>query len=376
MENKKEGIIKRIVRESGNSKLVEEINSLQNSTYQSLLILSSEDKTSLKSPSQLFSEYSDKQEFFRPSDFSQEELLEFQLQQFSVLKGKFKTIETSPINPQGINSVLTSISQNVSLTTTRNSEVAGDPTTALALEAALLRRKSPESRIDLATSQKVLRMQPFEKDKGYMQHFLLLGLCTAGKSNERFSFLYEAIIKHIEAQLDIFISMNSNGFEINQLEVLLSDISIVEQILELSSGDRNQINRNSLNPDFSLFDFLYISLPENITSSHEISDEELVEAGILDKRKVLERMESLVLKPLRVKYPSIRFGFELSRKAGLGYYDKTCFHIFGVNKDGQKIQLSDGGRVNWTAKLLGDRKELCVISGMGTELIYKFFKKN
>ena len=276
--------------------------------------------------------------------------------------------------PQGVNSVLTSLSQDASLSTTRNSEVAGDPTMSLTIESALRRKHNKDTVVNLATSQHVLRMQPFDKSKGYMQHFLLLGLCTAGKSTERFEFIYSTLKKHIEAHLDIFIAMNEEGYHINNIEVLLSDISIIEQIINYKQADRKEINKNSLNQDFDLFKYLNVDLPDVIYDIGQVNDQKLEEAGILNKKSTITKMDNGVSLPLREKYKNIKFGFELSRKAGLGYYDKNCFHIFGTNNKGERIQLSDGGRVNWAAKLLTDRKELCVISGMGTELIHKLFK--
>ena len=57
------------------------------------------------------------------------------------------------------------------------------------------------------------------------------------------------------------------------------------------------------------------------------------------------------------------------RTAGRGYYDAVCFKLFARDPSGKEIELGDGGPVDWTAKLLSDRKERLVISGLGVERI-------
>ncbi len=64
----------------------------------------------------------------------------------------------------------------------------------------------------------------------------------------------------------------------------------------------------------------------------------------------------------------------MQRKAGLGYYNGICFHIYS-NVNDNKIQLSDGGVSDWCAQLLSDHNEQTVTSGFGAELILKLFGK-
>jgi hypothetical protein len=57
---------------------------------------------------------------------------------------EFEAVELSPVGPLGMNHVLGGIDQNNVLTTIRNAEVLGDPTTALALEC--WRRRQNQAR--------------------------------------------------------------------------------------------------------------------------------------------------------------------------------------------------------------------------------------
>ncbi|MDD9901540.1 MAG: hypothetical protein OXT65_11210 [Alphaproteobacteria bacterium] len=58
------------------------------------------------------------------------------------------------------------------------------------------------------------------------------------------------------------------------------------------------------------------------------------------------------------------YNFEEKRPSGNGYYNRLSFHI-DVTKNGRKINLVDGGMVDWTAKLLSNKKERLFISGIG-----------
>src|SRR5579862_5269546 len=102
-------------------------------------------------------------------------LNQFDTTAFQIAQG-FDAVELSPVGPLGLNHVLGGIDQNNVLTTIRNVEVLGDPTTALALEC--WRRHTDQSRqggggaIRLCCSQRLVRLQPFD-EPGYSPHFRL-----------------------------------------------------------------------------------------------------------------------------------------------------------------------------------------------------------
>lgn len=56
--------------------------------------------------------------------------------------------------------------------------------------------------------------------------------------------------------------------------------------------------------------------------------------------------------------------FEKARPSGNGYYKGVSFNIDAI-KEGQRVNLVDGGLTDWTAKLLENRKEKLLISGVG-----------
>ena len=58
-----------------------------------------------------------------------------------------------------------------------------------------------------------------------------------------------------------------------------------------------------------------------------------------------------------------------TREAGRDYYVDACFKILGG-----EMELGDGGFVEWTQALLGDRKERLLISGIGTERAIEYLR--
>lgn len=61
----------------------------------------------------------------------------------------------------------------------------------------------------------------------------------------------------------------------------------------------------------------------------------------------------------------------IERQANAGdYYQLVQFKLF-LEHNGNEINLSDGGFTNWTQKLIPNKKHRLLISGAGTELIYK-----
>jgi hypothetical protein len=55
------------------------------------------------------------------------------------------------------------------------------------------------------------------------------------------------------------------------------------------------------------------------------------------------------------------------RASGRAYYRGLCFKVFAARSAEEPIEVADGGFVDWTAKLLGNRKERLLISGYGVD---------
>ena len=58
--------------------------------------------------------------------------------------------------------------------------------------------------------------------------------------------------------------------------------------------------------------------------------------------------------------------FTTEREGAQTYYPTISFTLEATIGDAS-IFVADGGEVDWTARLLSDRKERCLISGIGTQ---------
>ncbi|MEJ3744233.1 hypothetical protein WEI85_13185 [Actinomycetes bacterium KLBMP 9797] len=57
-----------------------------------------------------------------------------------------------------------------------------------------------------------------------------------------------------------------------------------------------------------------------------------------------------------------------ARARGRGYYTGFCFKLY-LAVDGEPFEVGDGGFVDWTRKLLGNRKERLLTSGIGIDRV-------
>ena len=62
---------------------------------------------------------------------------------------------------------------------------------------------------------------------------------------------------------------------------------------------------------------------------------------------------------------------QIEKQINPGEYYKLVQFKFFIVRNGQEINLSDGGFVDWTQKLIPNKKHRLIISGVGTELIHK-----
>jgi hypothetical protein len=81
----------------------------------------------------------------------------------------------------------------------------------------------------------------------------------------------------------------------------------------------------------------------------------------------VELIETQLLSAIRSEFEDVDCVFDEHRTSGRGYYLDLCFHIHATATSGQRLELVDGGSVNWTQQFLSNAKERLVISGIGSE---------
>ncbi len=327
-------------------------------------------------PKDVYQKYNDFYEFFGPSKENLRNIIELDNLFLNCLPEKYEAIELSPITPFGANTCITKLSQKNILSTAKNSEVCSDATTALSYEACKKRKsliKDPDkinTDVNMATIKKVLRMQQFDKSKGYLQHFGQFATITAGRKNVNFE--YEKIKEHIKIWVNLLIKLKENNYSLGEINVGLCHINIIEHFIRNNFVDRKMINENSFN-DFDLFKEAGINIPSKICSYDDFTENA---KNIYSLKLIKNNIENLqlMIDSLKNEYPNVNFYIEMDRKGGLGYYVGSCFHIYSKELN-YYVPLCDGGVPDWNKKILGDEKETSVVSGVGSELILNLYRR-
>jgi hypothetical protein len=304
-------IIERIERQAGVPGLASILaDQLSPTDLQSILLEVYRIRSSRMQPSAVLSDY-ESNRFVRPSAVSPACLVRWAQIAFSHLPQGFQPVALAPVCPLGTNSVVAPVDQNWAVATARNTEVVSDSTNVLALECAVRRRellradgKSSEP-VHLAASHRLLRAQHYD-NPALVAHFSAFALCSAGRDQGNLQFESSALRLHI-----LFYLRSLRAF---------------------------------LGPGVPL----YVSVADFNPSPRV----ELVEA---------------LFTAVQAEFEDVECVLDERRTSGRGYYVDLCFHIHAAAASGRRLELVDGGCVNWTQALLSNAKERLVISGIGSE---------
>lgn len=276
----------------------------------------------------------------------------------------FEAIDLSPVCTLGASYTLGGTSQKNVLTTIRNAESLGDSTIAMALECARRRRPKLASRdaaeVRLCASHRVVRLQPFDVP-GFTPHFRLYAMVTAGRDTGSFEFEHRHLREHLEFYLRLMRKLNEKGFAFDAPIVEITDLDAAEAAL-VARGVRCDEIREAVRahrPGES----------ERLLARHGIS----LPTDLREVEGALAILDQQVMQPLRAAFPEAEFRFNAARLEGLGYYSRFALRISPRTRDGHRFALIDGGFTDWTARLLSNKKEKLLISGMGTELACKAY---
>ena len=169
------------------------------------------------------------------------------------------------------------------------------------------------------------------------------------------------LAEHVRFYLDLFRGLNGAGFSLRAPLVEFSDLALTEALLESAGVSRDEVRR---------------SVRAHLPGS---SERFLAERGIsfpgdtpLSRRLSLIRAQ--VVAPLEALYPEAQFRFHLARLEGLGYYTGLCLRVSPLAPDGARYPVADGGFTDWTTRLLQDRKERLLTSGIGSEFVCRQYR--
>ncbi len=312
----KSSIVTSILKKIGNEELIEVLaNTLTPTDLQSIMLEVYHQKAAKNSPANLLRQYVTNR-FVQPSYADPKTLAQLKLLAFAYLPKTVNLLELSPLTPLGNCSVLATVHQNKVVSTSRNTEVVADATNVLALESARQRQlylkkdAKNASMVKLCTIHRHTRAQAL-KESYHTAHFSILCLTTAGRDTGNFKFEYESLLEH----LVYYIQFSKEGL-----------------------GQQEEDIKISLTPLTDAGQHLYIRLEEKL--------KRLFSGVVIEK--------------------------DDSRVAGRGYYQSMCFK-FKLKKEEDWFEVGDGGFTDWTQQLLNNKKERFLGSGLGFELLAKFF---
>ena len=246
--------------------------------------------------------------FVSPSPVELAALHETEAQMLTAVPENFATVVLSPVTPLGLHAKVADVDQNRLISTIRRTDVAGDPTAGLALEAALRRREllagdsKSSQQVDLATIQRVVRAQTFEGSMSWA-HFTILGLVSAARARAGLDFEVECLADHAAVLAGCLLAAGAD-----HVTVTVADWT----------------------------------------------------DGRLDAAPGLIAAELAGMPVTILEDPD--------RERARGYYLEGAFEI-DARFGGTTFSAADGGLVDWTQQLVGSRKERLMISGIGVDRV-------
>jgi hypothetical protein len=176
--------------------VLDRLTELSGSDFTSLMLEVARRRAARETPATVARRYrSDR--FVRPATSPWRQLRDAEDLMTGNLPAQFELLTLAPVVPLGTHSALGTVSQDKVVTAMRACEVAADPTNALALEAAVRRLAEPAGIVRLAAVQRVVRAQ--QTVPGYLPHFGLLGLATAGRDPGGRRFEHAAVAEQFSA---------------------------------------------------------------------------------------------------------------------------------------------------------------------------------
>lgn len=309
---KKDDIIKHIIDTHNLTEIINILSDrLSGSELNSLLLEVFDRRVIQETPSSLLSKYT-KNKLVKPAQL---DFLKFKEEEFEcykvVAKRGFELIELSPVAQLGTSSVMATVSQKKVLTALRNTEVQSDPTNSIALHYASLKR-----------GEKLL-------DKTYNFSSITRVIRTQVFSNPNFT-------PHFPVLCLISCGMDSGSFEFEKTE-LIKHFTTTQMICKAVFG----------------FDNLFFEIIPCKGYDH---DTPLI-SSVVSEIKSRGIDVCIAESDLQNNY---YYGMRIKVK---------------ITIEGNEYEIGDGGLLDWTQKLLANKKERMLTMGLGIQLLHLFKKQ-
>jgi len=280
------------------------------SDLNSFLLELSRKSASKITPAELQKSY-EQNRFVGPALIDPLGFMEFELQLLKLAKEKgLVPLELSPVSPLGSCSVVATVDQNKIVSAGRGTEVTADATNSLALECSKMRKEKKFDNTDIhfCTAHRHIRAQQIGNTRGHTAHFKIFCAVTAGKDKGSFDFEKNSLLRHLDFY-QTFLKQQC-GFD-----------KIILRFRSLNTAEENRLFK-------AVRDFIQSKL-----------------TGF--------------------DYEQIEFSQDNHQ-----YYHRLQFKIY-LFSNNKEFEIGDGGYVDWTQKLTGNKKERFLISALGMEYLFK-----
>jgi len=288
-------------------------------------------------------------------------------------------VELAPLQPFALNRVLTDISAKNVVSALRRSEVNADISTALfRLAFEKLRAANLEGNFRMAGHTRVTRSMSFDDQSKFLPHFRMFGQLSVGRETEAINPEFgnkelQLLAAHLAGEVAVLDRMSADPrFALKGITIELGNVAFMSELIEKQLVDPEEINKKTIDPNYDPFTSFNLTWPREMPLSSPDLLRTIQDTGITRGLSAVRKFIAI----LEQDYPDLlsRITFQLNRVAGAGYYKTICYHITGLDEQGEKIPLADGGSTKW-GKIAtnGNKKVYTVSSGIGTELLAQYF---
>ncbi|HTS98261.1 MAG TPA: hypothetical protein VMI33_16750 [Streptosporangiaceae bacterium] len=305
MEEASHPALRRVLREAGDPALADKLAALSGTGLTTLLLEVLRRRADLLTPAEVMRRYGSDR-FVAPATAGFGAQRRAEDVLLAALPAGFEVLTLAPVLPLGAHSAVATVDPRKVVATIRGSEVAADPTNGLALEAAARRRRARPGDPRAAAPVRLAATQRVVR----AQH-------VSGPV----SFAHFQLLGLVTAGRD----PGGHAFERESLgEHLRSAVTALRRL----GAQRVRVEMTRLDPALD-------GVAEAVT------------AALAGPAEVADAPH---------------------RESGRGYYAGLCFKVY-AGFGGAELEVGDGGFTDWTAKLLGSRKERLLISGYGIDRI-------
>ena len=299
-------ILKRLLIELGDMELIDKLLALPKSDLNSLLLDLFQKQAERMTPSDVVKSYQTNR-FSVPSQLDPVSYHALETELLSIAqKAEIKAVLLSPCSPFGSSSAFGCVNQNKVVSAVRGVEIFPDPSNMLSIIIAeqLKSKKVDNAKpIHYCTTARVLRAQVFPNTGRHFAHFGQFCIVSSGKDSGSYACEKELLFKHLSCYKTILIEKYNANLSV-----------VLRKRHGYTNGD-----------------------------------------GFFDEMAEI----------IKSNLPEVPLSLD-NKQEDSNYYKGINCTIF-MEKDSNKIEIGDVGFVDWIQKMTNNKKDRCLISGIGLD---------